>query len=169
MITAQLEPRQRVGFSLIETALALAVLVAAVPMVFLAMGEAGKSAMASEAESRGCRIVPLCLEEMRASREGRSRWFPSSTIGEMRTTDGDFRALAFSADGKVVGVLSEEMHGSGASRLDNQSVRYIATMTSSPRESDPHPTMRNIRIVLEYPAAAPAARRGKLEFQTLMP
>lgn len=163
------QPRQRVGFSLIETAIALAVLVASVPMVFLAMGEAGKSAMASEAESRGCRIVPLCLEEMRASREGRSRWFSSSSTGESIAADGEFRALAFSSDGKVVGVVSEEMHQTGASRLDNKPIRYIATMTSALRESNSHPAMRNVCITLEYPATGPVARRGKLEFHTLIP
>lgn len=169
MKAAWTAPPRRPGFSLIETAISLGVLVAAMPMAFLAIGEAGKSAVASEAENRGCRIVPLCVEEIRASREGRSRWFSTTAIDGNLPPDGEFWALALSADGTVVGVLDKQMHETGAFRLDNKPIRYIATMTSAPRGSGLHPAMRNVCITLEYPAAAPVGRRGKSEFHTLIP
>lgn len=169
MKTPASKPLRRCGFSLIETAIALAVLVAAVPMVFLALGEAGKSAMASEAESRGTWIVPICLEEIRGSREGRSRWFSSTAMGDSIPPDGELWALAFSASAKVVGVISEESYDAGVTRMDHQTIRYIATMKSTLRDSDFHPGLRIVCITLEYPAAAPIGRREKFEYHTLIP
>ena len=157
------------GFSLIETVLALGVLAVSVPLVFLALGEGGKSGMASAKDSRAGRMADACLEEIRASREGRARWFSNSGPSDSIPPDGGFWALAISSEGRVLGRITADQWAVGVARVDGQAVRYLAAVDSVPYVFDGMPAMRNVCVTVEDPAAAPQGKRGKSEFHTLMP
>ena len=49
------------GSSLIETVIAMGTLAIAIPLVFGAIAESGKSSMSSEAETRSTWIIPTCM------------------------------------------------------------------------------------------------------------
>jgi Tfp pilus assembly protein PilV len=161
--------RNHGGFSLIETVIALGVLAVCVPLVFLALQEGGKSGSASTTDSRGGRLVEVCLEEVRASREGRARWFPDTRPGGSIPPDDGFWALAFSNDGRVVGEITAAQWAAGLARLDGQPIRYLAQIDSEPHHADGMPGMREVRVTVADPAAAPAGKRSLSEFHTLVP
>lgn len=157
------------GFSLLETVIALGVLAVSVPLVFLALEQGGRSGMASAADTRGGRMVEVCMEEVRASREGRARWFSNAEPGSSIPPDDEFRALAFSNEGRVMGKITVGQWTDGVTRLDGKPVRYLARIDSEPHVSTGLPDMRNLRVTVEDPAAAPEGKRGKSEFHTLVP
>ncbi len=157
------------GFSLLEIVIALGVLAVSVPLVFLALEKGGRSGMASATDNRGGRMVEVCLDEIRASREGRARWFSNTRPGESIPPDDGFWALAFSNEGRVMGAVTADQWTAGVSRLDGQAVRYFARIVSVPHVSNGLPEMRNVRVTVEDPAAAPDGKRGKSEFHTLVP
>lgn len=158
------------GASLIETVIAMGVLAVAIPLVFGALAESGKSGMSSEAETRSTWMVPACMEEIQASRAGKPRFFTPTNAGQTFPPAGDVWALAFSPEGKPIGKLSKAVYDKGTKEVDNQPVRYIASISSA---TTPTPTgatpMLRVRISLEYPATSPAAKRQKLEFYTRIP
>ena len=158
-----------VGFSLIEIVLALGVLAVSVPLVFLALEHGGRSGMASAADNRGGRMVEVCLEDVRASREGRTRWFTNTRPGTAIPPDGMTWALAFSNEGLVLGAVTAEQWNSGIGRLEGQAVRYLAKIDSEAHLAEGLPEVRKVRGSVEEPAAAPDGRRGKSEFHTLIP
>jgi hypothetical protein len=158
------------GATLIEAVIAVGVMAVAVPLVFGALAEAGKSGSAAQAETRAPWIVRTCVEEIQASREGRPRYFTSTTTGQQFPPPGDVWAIAFSADGKPVGKFPKSLYDRGAKELDGKPVRYIAVLSATTQPPVAHSTpMLKTRITLEYPATAPAERRAKLHFHTRIP
>lgn len=155
---------------MIETVIAMGVLAVAIPLVFGAMAESGKSGMSAEAETRSIWLVPVCMDEIRASREGRPRYFTSTAAAQAFPPNGDVWALAFSAEGKPVGKISKAAYDRGIKELDGQAVRYIASLSAAenPAEAEAAPMLRT-RISVEYPSASPAAKRRKLDFYTRIP
>ncbi|NQX02416.1 hypothetical protein HQ447_17295, partial [bacterium] len=114
------------GSSLIETVIAMGVLAVAIPLVFGALAESGKSGLSSEAETRSTWIVPACMEEILASREGKPQFFTPTAVGEAFPPASQVWALAFSPEGKPLGKLSKAVYDKGSKELNGQPVRYIA-------------------------------------------
>ncbi len=150
--------------------IAVGVLSVAIPLVFGALAESGKSGMSSEAETRSTWIVPTCMEEILASRDGKPQFFTTTTVGQVFPPTGDVWALAFSAEGKPIGKISKSVYEKGTKELNGQTVRYIATLSSAttPTPAGATPMLRAL-ITLEYPSAVPLAKRQKLEFYTRIP
>ncbi len=158
------------GSSLIETVIAMGVLAVAIPLVFGALAESGKSGMSSEAETRGVWMVPACMEEIRASREGRPRFFAPTAVNQSFPPDGEVWALAFSPEGKPIGKLAKAVYDKGTGQLNGRALGYIAALSSSAASATSGATpMLRARISIEYPAAAPVGKRRKLDFYTRIP
>jgi hypothetical protein len=158
------------GATLVEAVIAIGVLAVAIPMVFGTLAVSGKTGMSSQAETRATWIIPACMDEIRASREGKPRYFPATTTGQIFPPAGDIWALGFSAEGKALGKLSIAEYEKGAKELGGKSLRYIVKFSSSEdvvRKG--YPAMLRVDLTLEYPAAAGAAKRDKLDFHTRMP
>lgn len=158
------------GSSLIETVIAMGVLAVAIPLVFGALAEGGKSGMASEADTRSTWIIPSCMEEILASREGRPQFFTKTAVNEIFPPPGDVWALAFSPEGKPIGKITKAVYDKGTKLLDGKPVRYIATLSSAttPTPAGSTPMLR-ARITLEYPSTSSAKKRQKLDFYTRIP
>lgn len=158
------------GATLVEAIIAVGVLAVAVPLVFGALAEAGKSGMASEAETRSTWMLPACMEEIRASREGRPQYFTPTTTGQPFPPAGEVWALAFSPDGKPVGKIAKSAYDKGIKKLDGKPVRFIASLNAATQPPVANTTpMLKTRVSIEYPASAPAAKRAKLDFHTRIP
>ena len=160
----------RRGSSLIETVLAMSVLAVAIPLVFGALAESGKSGISSEAETRSAWMVPVCMDEIHASREGRPQYFTPTAVAQAFPPKGDVWALAFSPEGKPVGKISKAAYDKGIKELDGQAVRYVASLSAAenPEKVETAP-MLSTRISVEYPAASPAVKRRKIDFYTSIP
>jgi hypothetical protein len=158
------------GATLVEAVIAVGVLAVAVPLVFGAIAEAGKGGQSAQAETRAPWIVRTCMEEIQASRDGRPRYFTATTTGQPFPPTGDVWALAFSADGKPVGKLSKSIYDKGTKKLDGKAVSYIAVLSAAtqPPVANTTPMLKS-RVSIEYPAAAPAKKRTKLDFHTRIP
>jgi type II secretory pathway pseudopilin PulG len=173
------QTQQNRGSSLIEAVIAMGVLAVAIPLVFGALAESAKSGMSSEAETRSTWIVPACMEEILASREGRPQFFTTTAVGQVFPPAGEIWALAFSPEGtpfspppdrKPLGKLTKTQYDKGIKEINSQPVRYIASISSAkPASTTDLTPLLQTRISLEYPASAPAARRQKLEFYTRIP
>lgn len=164
-------PPTRRGSSLIEAVIAMGVLAVAIPLVFAALAESGKSGMSARAETRSTWIIPACLSEIRASRAGLPQYFSATTTGQQFPAADGLWALAFSPDGRSLGKLSQALYNKGTRELDGQVIGYIATLsatTPTPASTEPVPLLR-ARISLEYPPTAPAAKRQKLDFYSRIP
>ncbi len=158
------------GSTLIEAVIAIGVLAVAIPLVFGALAESGKSGMSSEAETRSTWVVPVCMDEIRASREGSPRYFTATSVGQAFPAAGEVWALAFNSEGKPIGKLTKAVYDKGARELDGQVVRYIALLSAAATTPQVGATpMLRVRISLEYPAGSPAAKRQKLDFYTRIP
>jgi hypothetical protein len=157
---------RRRGSTLVESVIAIGVLAVAIPMVFGTLTESGKSGLASQAETRSSWIVPACMDEIRASREGRPQYFTATDTAQPFPAAGDVWALAFSADGKPVGKLTRSLYDKGLKELNGKPVRYIATMAAVKQAASP---MLRVDILLEYPSNAKAEKRAKLDFHTRIP
>jgi len=170
MNTARSNNRHRDGSTLIEAAIASGVLAVVIPLVCGVLAAAGKTGLASQADTRSTWIIPACIDEIRASRAGCPRYFPPTAAGEAFPPSGEVWALAFSADGKLLGKIPRELHDRGTREIDGIPVRYIASMSSSPPPAaTAGPQLLPVHISLEFPASAPAAKRHQLAFHTLMP
>ena len=158
------------GATLIEAVIAIGVLAVAIPLVYGALAEGGKSGLSSQAETRSTWMIPACIDEIHASRQGRSLYFSATANGQAFPPAGEVWALAFSADGKPIGRLSKGVYDSGAAELDGKPIRYIASMSAAAAvvRKDATP-MLDLQIAIEYPAAAKVAKRGKLDFHTRIP
>lgn len=162
------------GTSLIEAVIATGVLAVAVPLVFGAFAESGKTGISAEAETRSTWIVPACMEEIQASREGRSQYFETTTVGTTFPSTGDVWALAFSSEGRVIGKISQAEYAKGIKELDGQSIRYLASLSATEPESSGNTTnssaeMMLTKVSLEYPAISPLEKRQKIDFYTQIP
>jgi type II secretory pathway pseudopilin PulG len=158
------------GATLVEAVIAIGVLAVAIPMVFGTLAESGRTGMSSQAETRATWIIPVCMDEIRASREGKPRFFTATTTGQTFPPAGDIWALGFSADGKPLGKLSKSGYDRGQKELDGKPLRYIATFNSSQDVvRNGYPAMLRVDLTLEYPAAVPAAKRSRLDFHSRMP
>jgi len=171
MIATPPHHRPARGASLVEAVIAVGVLAVAVPLVFGALAEAGKSGSSAQAETRSAWIVPACMKEIQASRDGRPQYFAATVTGQPFPPAGDVWALAFGPDGRPVGKLTKSLYERGMKQLDGEPVRFIAVLSAEPETSAPSGTtpMLRTRISVEYPSSAPAARRGKLDFHTRIP
>lgn len=161
--------------TLIEAMISIGVLAVALPLVYGAMGEAGKSGAVAEAETRSAWIIPVCLREVRASREGRSEYFPETAEGEEFPGSGEEWVLAFAADGSLVGKVGESDFENGVREVEGEDVRYLVTMSAEAEDPEAagvsagvEPMLR-LEFVIEYPAAAPEEQRRSLEFLTKIP
>jgi len=158
------------GSSLIEVVIAVGVMAVAVPLVFGALAESGKSGMSAEAETRSAWMIPICMDEIRASREGRSKYFTPTTTGQVFPPASEVWALAFSAEGKPVGKVSKAVYDKGTKELNGARVLYLAAISSAvPKTQTGATPMLSARITIEYPSGAPAAKRQKLDFFTRIP
>lgn len=158
------------GSSLIETVIAMGVLAVAVPLVFGAIAESGNSNVNSEADTRSTWIIPVCMDEIQASRDGISKYFPATKTAEIFPTSGDIWALAFSPEGKLIGKIEKSKYDSGMKQIGGQAIRYIAILSATPSASTTTSTvMLGVKIRLEYPAVAPATKRKKIDFYTRIP
>jgi hypothetical protein len=158
------------GSSLIEAVIAMGVLAVAIPIVFAAVAEGGKSGLSSEAETRSSWIVPICMAEIRASREGRPQFFTKTAAKDVFPPGGDVWALAFSADGKPLGKVPKATYDKGSKELNGQAIRYIATLSSkAPTASTDKSPLLRVKISIEYPAVSPVAKRQKIDFYTRIP
>lgn len=155
---------------MVESIIALSVLAVAVPLVLGALAEAGNKGSSAQAETRSAWIVPACLEEIQASRDGRPQYFPATKPGQLFPPAGDVWALAFAADGRPLGRVGRLPYQNGLKQLAGEPVRYLAVMkaVAEPQVSG---TARMLRasISIEYPASAPAGRRGNIDFHTRIP
>ena len=158
------------GSSLTEAVIAVGVLAVAIPLVFGALADSGKSGMAAEADTRGSWIVPVCLAEIEASRDGKPQYFTATAAGETFPPEGDVWALAFSPEGKPVAKINKPTYDRGTREIDGKPVRYIAALsaTTQPVNQGSTPTLL-ARITLEFPATAPPGKRQKLDFYTHIP
>ena len=148
----------------------MGVLAVAVPLVFGALAEAGKSGSSAQAETRATWIVRDCMREIEASRDGRPQYFTATTTGQTFPPAGDVWALAFTPDGSTVGKLSKAQYERGLKELDGRPVRYIAVLEAVAGNVTSGTTpMLDARISIEYPATVPAQRRDKLDFHTRIP
>ena len=165
------------GSSLIETAIAMSVLAVAIPLVFGALAESGKSTLSSEAETRSTWIIPACMEEIQASRSGRPQFFATTVVDEPFPPTGGVWALGFSGEGQAVGTLTKSEYDSGTQEIAEQSIRYIATLKAEKTlpgdlEAEPKPSITpilRVQISLEFPAISPANKRQKLQFYSRIP
>jgi type II secretory pathway pseudopilin PulG len=160
----------RHGATLVEAVIAVGVLAVAIPLVLGTIAESGKTSMSAQAETRSTWMIPICMDEIRASRDARPRYFTATAAGESFPSDGEIWALAFNQEGAPVGKLNQAEYDKGLKELQSQDVRYIATMAATklpPIEGKPQ--MLRADIFLEYPASSPAAKRRKIAFHTRIP
>ena len=158
------------GASLIETVIAMGVLAVAIPLVFGALAESGKSGMSSEAETRSTWIIPACMAEIQASREGKPQFFTPTIVGEAFPTSGDVWVLGFTAEGKPLGKVNKADYDKGIKEIDGKPIRYLVSLSATPLTPPTGITpMLSRRMSLEYPAAAPVRRRQNLQFYTRLP
>ena len=158
------------GASLVEAVIAVGVLAVAVPLVFGALAEAGKSGSSAQAETRATWIVRACMREIEASRDGRPQYFTATATGQTFPPAGDVWALAFTSDGSAAGKVSKAQYDRGLKELDGRPVRYIAVMEAAAGKVTSGTTpMLDARISVEYPASASAERRDQLDFHTRIP
>lgn len=164
------KPNGRSGSSLIEVVIAVGVMAVAIPLVFGALAESGKSGMAAEAETRSVWMVPQAMDEIHASRDGRSQYFPATSNGEVFPPAGAVWGLAFSSQGSVVGKVTKADYDQGVKNLNGTKILYLLTMSATLPLTQTSPVpMLNVKITMEYPSGAPANRRQKLDFYTHTP
>jgi hypothetical protein len=167
MRRATLRANHVTGATLVEAVIGIGVLAVAIPMVYGALAEAGKSGSSAEAETRGTLVIPACMEEIRASRDGRPQYFTATRTGGEFPPSGEVWALAFSEEGKPVGKLSKADYDRGIGEIDGKAIRYIASLEAKKDAADAG--MLKTRISIEHPAATPVGKRGKIDFHTRIP
>jgi len=158
------------GSSLIEVVLAMSVLAVALPLVFAVLARCAQSCACAQAETRCAAIIPACLNEIEAAHQGTARFLPPLARGQPVPAPGATLALAFAEDGHALGCVAPAAYRTGISRLADEPVRYLASLHSEPEPALPNmPPMLNLRVSLEYPSAAPLAKRQRLDFHTRIP
>ncbi|MEI6676666.1 MAG: hypothetical protein WCO57_15965 [Verrucomicrobiota bacterium] len=168
MNTPGTPPTSARGASLIEALLALGVLAVALPLVAAVMAHSAQSMAAAQAESRCTSIIPACIQEIDAAHEGKAQFLPRLTRGQPFPASGETLALAFSDDGRALGSVTPEAYLTGTRALADEAVRYLASIRCEAAAPGTR-AMRSLCLTLEYPSAAPATRRKKLDFHTRIP
>lgn len=89
--------------------------------------------------------------------------------GEFPAGD-ELAAIAFTAEGRVVGRVVAGDYEQGVGRMNGEAVRYLVRIDGKPEQvrSDGRP-MRSVRIAVEYPAGTPEKQRRTLEFYSRVP
>ena len=114
-------------------------------------------------------MIPVCMDEIRASRAGCPQYFSSTVTGQTFPPPGEVWALTFSSDGKPVGKTSRDHYDQGIRAIDGKPVSYIARVESIADVVDHGtPSMLRAHISLEFPAALPFEKRRKIDFYTRM-
>lgn len=158
------------GFSLIEAVVSVGVLAVAAPLVLAAMMRASESSALARAESRSPAMVSECLEEIEEARGGRSRLLDAIPPSGQFPAEGDVAAIAFTAEGRVVGRVEAPEYEQGVGEMNSETVRYIVRIGGKPEKvRDDGRPMRSVRIAIEYPARSPAKNRRSLEFYGRIP
>ncbi|MEI6655365.1 MAG: hypothetical protein WCP45_11395 [Verrucomicrobiota bacterium] len=168
MKTPGTAPTSARGASLIEALLALGVLAVALPLVSAVMARSAQSMAAAQAESRCTSIIPACLQEIDAAHEGKAQFLPKLTRGQPFPAAGETLALAFTDDGRALGCVKPQAYLTGTRTLADAAVHYLASIRCEAATPGTC-AMRHLCLTLEYPSAAPAAKRKKLDFHTRIP
>jgi hypothetical protein len=155
---------------MIETVLAISVLAVTIPLVLGVFAESGKNTLSSKAETFSSWMIPMCMDEIMASRRGQSQFFPTTLPHESFPLENEVWALGFSFEGKIVNKISKSTYDQGLAELDSQPIRYLVSLSSTAiEEVNKSVPMLRAKICLEYPAASPARKRQKLIFYTKIP
>lgn len=159
--------RRARGASLVEAAVSMGVLAVAIPLVFGAIYEAGRSGGDAELDNRSASILPACMTAVERARDGVPGMFEASPAGSAFPADGETWALAFTEDGSLVGRVTKAQYENGLQVLEGETVRYLAALAAVPQEepSQPDSPLR-LTITIEHPASLPANRRGCSEFHS---
>lgn len=157
-------PSQASGVSLLEAVIAISVVAVAVPLALGAMGKAGVVGATARAETRAPGIADWCRVELEAARRGVSEVLPPLPAGQAFPAEGEVLALAFDRDGSLVGPVEAEAYESGLSRLGEEDVYYIASLSGRPEE-----TGVTLTVSVEYPAVRREERRDEVAFHTILP
>ena len=170
MMTRSSRKTEQRGSSLLEAVIAMGVLAVVIPLVFGAIAESGKTGVSAEAETRSTWVIPACLEEIHASRDGKPQYFTTTAIGQTFPPGGEVWALAFTSEGKALGKVDKSLYEKGAKDLNGKTIRYLASMSSVEVPATTGvPAMMQVKISLEYPATSPSTRRQKLDVYTRVP
>ena len=158
------------GSSLVEVLMAMGVLAVVLPLVFAVLARAGQSSAEAQTETRCLAILPACMDEIEAAQQGTARFLPALPCGVPFPTPDTILALAFARDGRLLGCVAPAAYLVGIRRLADEPIRYLASLHTEPAPAQPNmPAMLHLRITLEYPPAAPMAKRRHLEFYTCIP
>lgn len=133
-----------------ESVLSMGLIAIALPAVMLAVSGSHDGVMECDMAGHARRVVPAYASSIRR--------------GELEV-DGQAIAWAHAADGSSLGRLKESEYQSGLSRLEGCEVRYVVVV--SPLGDGSH-EVGKVQLALEHPAAAPASRRKRIEFQTVL-
>jgi len=167
MISPQNQAIRTKGATLVEATISLGVLAVAVPLVFGAIFQAGRSGIDSELDNRSTAIIPACLAAVERARVGSPGWFDPSPSGTIFPANGDVWALAFSEDGRVLGRLTKTEYEQGLKQKEGEPVRYLASLSAAPQTANPPPdSPLRLTITIEQPAIATAKRRSQIEFHS---
>ncbi|MFT3989816.1 MAG: hypothetical protein QM680_00255 [Luteolibacter sp.] len=152
------------GFSLVEVALALGVLAMMVPVMMGAMARSLGGADRAAAESRSLWMVPACCREIDAVYDGVSEWFELPESEEEATFPpiDDWKALAFSSEGKILGKIELADYERGSREIDGMRVAAIARIDRFPSGEGDEASV--VKISIETPAAGPAEYRARKAF-----
>lgn len=167
-------PGRSCGASLVEVLLAVGVLAVAIPLVWGAIAESGRSGSDAIGDARSGAILTECITAIARARAESPGWFEPSPPGHPFPPPGDVWALAFGEDGRVVGRVTKSQYDGGLRRLHGAKVRIIAAVSAeqemgliSPNGPSPGvPPVVPLRLTVrvEHPAAAPLPSRMVTEF-----
>ena len=178
MISPRRKSKHPAGASLVEAMIAVGVLAVAIPLVFGALAEAGRSGEQSGTDSRSTAILAECMGCVGRIRAQKPGWFEPAAAGVPFPPSGTVWALAFAEDGHLIGRVEKTDYENGLRELNGQSVRYLATLraTASPATVATGSLAANeaviqplrLAISLEHPATAAASRRKVQVFHSLL-
>jgi len=158
------------GVSLLEMLIGIGLLTLAVPLVLGTLVKSGESGVASRVENRCALIVPACLAEIRAAREGRENLLTGLEAVPDFPIMGEFTCLGFGRRGEPVSKMEPADYDAGLRQSNAKGIYYFACIEAQTHEAtSDSPAARRFKISVEYPAAAPVGKRQKLDFYTDMP
>jgi hypothetical protein len=157
------------GISLLEMLIGISLLALAVPLVLGSLVRAGEGGMVTRVESRCARIIPACLEEIYAAREGRQNLLTGSQRIADFPPDSEPVCLGFARRGGPVAKMDPEIYHAGLKQRGARGIHYLAAITVQTVAENDSTAKRRLKISVEYPATAPAGKRRKLDFYTGIP